>query len=68
MAMSGPEHYHEAERLLDKVNRNKNAPDNATRLQRAQVHATLALIAATIQAGDVAGNKLADWQRRGLKP
>lgn len=67
MARSGPEHYREAERLLDKVNRNKNAPDNTARLQRAQVHATLALIAATIQAGDVASNKLADWQRHNFR-
>lgn len=67
MAMSGPEHYREAERLLDKVNRNKNAPDNATRLQRAQVHATLALVAATIQAGNLPGNKLADWQRHNFR-
>lgn len=67
MALSGPEHYREAERLLDKVNRNKNAPDNPARLQRAQVHATLALIAATIQAGDLPGNKLLDWQRHGFK-
>lgn len=67
MARSGPDHYQEAERLLDKVNRNKNAPDNATRLQRAQVHATLALVAATIQAGDVASNKLLDWQRHGFR-
>ena len=67
MALSGPEHYDEAQRLLDKVNRNKNAPDNPTRLQRAQVHATLALVAATIQAGDMAGNKLRDWERRGFR-
>lgn len=67
MARSGPDHYQEAERLLDKVNRNKNAPDNATRLQRAQVHATLALVAATIQASDVASNKLLDWQRHGFR-
>lgn len=67
MAKSGPEHYHEAERLLDKVERDKNAPDNASRLQRAQVHATLALVAATLQAGDIAGNKLLDWQRHGFR-
>lgn len=67
MAMNGPEHYQEAERLLDKVNRNKNAPDNTARLQRAQVHATLALVAATIQAGDIGASKLLDWQRRGFK-
>lgn len=67
MALSGPEHYHEAERLLDKVNRNRDDPANANRLQRAQVHAQLALVAATIQAGQVSPNKLRDWERSGLK-
>lgn len=67
MAKSGPEHYEEAERLLDKVNRNKHDPDNTARLQRAQVHATLALVTATIQAGDIGSSKLLDWQRRGFK-
>lgn len=67
MARSGPEHYQEAERLLDKVNRNKNDPDNPSRLQRAQTHATLALVIATIQAGDIGSNKLRDWTMRGLK-
>ena len=42
-------------------------PDNTARLQRAQVHATLALVTATIQAGDIGSSKLLDWQRRGFK-
>ncbi len=46
--MTGPEHYKEAERLLD----GSDAPyesdvEYANRLARAQVHATLALAAAT---------------------
>jgi len=39
--MTGPEHYREAERLLD-----MNAPEAEA---RAQVHATLALAAATAE-------------------
>jgi hypothetical protein len=67
MAKPGPEHYAEAERLLDKVNRNKDDPANASRLQRAQVHATLALVAATSQAGQIGSKNLADWQRGGVR-
>jgi len=67
MAMSGPEHYREAERLLRKVTLHKDDPANANRLQRAQVHAQLALVVATIQAGQVSPNKLRDWERNGLK-
>lgn len=67
MALSGPDHYAEAERLLDKVNRSKDDPANGKRLQRAQVHATLALVAATVQAGQMGVGKLRDWERRGLK-
>lgn len=67
MAMSGPEHYAEAQRLLDKVTRNKDDPANANRLQRAQVHAQLALVAATVQAGQLSPNQIRDWERGGLK-
>jgi hypothetical protein len=38
--MTGPEHYREAERLM-------SIPTNERRLEMAQVHATLALAAAT---------------------
>ena len=48
MAMSSPERYAEAERLLDKVNRSKDDPTNGKRHQRAQVHATLAPVAAVV--------------------
>lgn len=65
--MTGPEHYAEAERLLDKVNRNKNDPANTNRLHRAQVHAALALVTATVQAGQLSSKNLRDWEMRGLK-
>lgn len=64
---TGPEHYAEAQRLIEKVNFNKDDPANARRLQRAQVHATLALVTATIQAGELSANQLRDWTMRGLK-
>lgn len=41
--MTGPEHYTQAERLLD---------GGADDMARAQVHATLALVAATLDAAE----------------
>lgn len=45
--MNGPEHYTEAERLLAIVDVNGTDPRDAAVLAAAQVHATLALAAAT---------------------
>jgi len=47
--MSGPEHYQEAERLLATANQrgNANSAHEDRLTARAQVHATLALAAAT---------------------
>jgi len=44
--VTGPEHYAEAERLLEQAFEPENAPAMTTILE-AQVHATLALAAAT---------------------
>ena len=51
--MTGPDHYREAERLLDEsVDPVASTPDGIARMiARAQVHATLALAAA--QVGDI---------------
>ncbi|MEC4616315.1 hypothetical protein [Tsukamurella tyrosinosolvens] len=45
--MNGPEHYAEAEQLLAIVDVNGTDPRDAAVLAAAQVHATLALAAAT---------------------
>jgi hypothetical protein len=47
--MTGPEHYLAAERLLGEIDQRRNAPLDITtrRVGQAQVHATLALAAAT---------------------
>jgi methylphosphotriester-DNA--protein-cysteine methyltransferase len=48
--MNGPEHYQEAERCLERAARadDRSRPEDASYWQReAQVHATLALAAAT---------------------
>lgn len=58
--MNGPEHYQEAERLLTVADGDpsQNWPTQtgefkADLLSAAQVHATLALVAATLHAADV---------------
>lgn len=45
--MNGPEHYAAAERLLDSADAAAGEPGAASNLAAAQVHATLALAAAT---------------------
>lgn len=67
MAISGPEHYKKAEQLLDEIRYEKNETERAKKLQEAQVHATLALVAATVQGGQVGEKRLNDWKMYGLK-
>jgi hypothetical protein len=52
--MTGPEHYREAERLLAETERTPedSVRSVATVAAQAQVHATLALAAATAMAGE----------------
>jgi hypothetical protein len=61
--MTGPEHYAEAERLLTLVDRHTRgvtyAPEWTLTLTAAQVHATLALAAATVVG--TAGPDLHAW-------
>ena len=62
--MTGPEHYREAERLITQArvpSRDRAAPGWLTAdelIDEAQVHATLALAAATAAAAD---SGAADW-------
>ena len=51
MADSGPRHYQRAEKLLRDAQYAKTETDRSKKLQEAQVHATLALVAATLQGG-----------------
>jgi hypothetical protein len=57
--MTGPEHYREAEHLLGARRSGESAEDAASRLTEAQVHATLALAAATALSSE--DDRLA-WQ------
>ncbi len=59
--MTGPEHYREAERLLAAA---EVAPDvHVSEVQQAaQVHATLALAAATAMVGDMTSGEWPGWR------
>ena len=70
---SGPEHYRVAERTLDEVVSGVYPEDDQVTwaLAKAQVHATLALAAATAMAadGDMAGPDFIAWDNAaGVKP
>lgn len=67
MADSGPRHYQQAEELLKDARFANTETDRAKKLQEAQVHATLALVAATLQGGQVAEKQLREWQVFGVK-
>jgi hypothetical protein len=68
--MTGPEHYKEAERLIALAGEMVNGPhlQHAAWVAEAQVHATLALVAATARPAvqEWIGDELrdgADWAR-----
>lgn len=65
MAMTGPEHYREAEKLLDSIRFEKNETERSKKLQEAQLHATLALVAATVQGGQVGDKQIQEWRHQG---
>ncbi|MEU6217233.1 hypothetical protein ABZ845_06870 [Streptomyces sp. NPDC047022] len=56
--MTGPDHYHEAEKLLDHAFgiEDRGSPEDLSLLAEAQVHATLALAAATAMHGHPEGH------------
>jgi hypothetical protein len=55
--MTGPEHYREAEQLLGARRSGESAEDAASRLAEAQIHATLALAAATALTGNAEADR-----------
>lgn len=65
MSLTGPEHYKQAEKLLDSIRYEKNETERSMKLQEAQVHATLALVAATLQGGQVSDKELHQWKMYG---
>lgn len=62
--MTGPEHYTEAERLIQQARDSTGNDWSALYLAQAQVHATLALAAATALPGDSdRQNDTYEWSR-----
>lgn len=64
--MTGPEHYRRAEQLLDAGRTSEDAETAANRIAQAQVHATLAFVAATAWAARQAfpgGPETNEWTR-----
>lgn len=58
---TGPEHYREAERIVSLIDQGRIGQDMANSLAKAQVHATLALAAATALNDADGGAPVADW-------
>lgn len=62
--MTGPEHYTEAQRLLTKaLDEDEGTDAERYFLGAAQVHATLALAAATASAGQIFGEAAQAWDK-----
>lgn len=60
--MTGPDHYQEAERLLVAAVDTASTTAAASWVAEAQVHATLALTAATARRWVPGGTPIADWE------
>lgn len=67
MAMSGPRHFQEAEELLSKATHERNETTKASLLAAAQVHATLALVAATVHTGPATKEQTHTWVVYGVR-
>lgn len=61
--MRGPEHAQEAQRLIDAADKATNDQWRSSNLQAAQVHATLALTAATIASSENPSMPTMAWDR-----
>ncbi|PVE04634.1 hypothetical protein [Streptomyces scopuliridis] len=66
--MTGPEHYRKAEKLAKIAARYRESSDALALIELAQVHATLAQVAATVEqasnaaiASDINSSTLATW-------
>lgn len=66
MAMSGPKHYREAARLLDKAKGERDPVERGLLLAEAQVNVTFALIAATVFNGTAETRQILDWTKVGV--
>lgn len=67
MAMSGPQHAKEAEKLLWEAEHCKNASDKALLFADAQLHATLAVLAAIVHGGTMPDKDRRWWENHGVR-
>ena len=67
MAMNGPQHVKEAESLLNKARFEKNETTKTNLLLEAQVHATLANVAASVYSGSATQDQIRPWVIHGVR-
>jgi hypothetical protein len=67
MAMSGPQHAKEAEKLLWEAEHSKNETEKANKFADGQLHATLALLAATVHSGNLTDKQKQWWETHGVR-
>lgn len=67
MSLSGPQHAKKAEDLLWKAENAKNEADRTNHYAGAQVHATLALLAAVVHGGGMTEKQANWWKQHGVR-
>jgi hypothetical protein len=67
MAISGPQHAKEAEKLLWDAEHEKNPTERMAKFADAQLHATLALLAATVHSGGMTADQVRWWEQHGVR-
>jgi len=67
--LTGPEHYWRAEELLKHASdqsKERTEGERTRMLAEAQVHATLALVAATVYSGATSERDIKRWDEKGV--
>jgi len=67
--LTGPEHYRQAEELLKQASdqsKQRTEGERTRMLAEAQVHATLALVAASVYGGGFAKDDIKRWDEKGV--
>lgn len=67
MALTGPQHAKQAEKLLWDAEHEKNPTERAAKYADGQLHATLALLAATVHGGVMPKDKVQWWEQHGVR-
>lgn len=67
--LTGPEHYRRAEDLLKEATdpaKDQTEGERSRILAEAQVHATLALVSATVYSGNTSREDVERWDKKGV--